>query len=294
MSYDGQPRSCWNKKNNSSSACRNAIFSLFLICICNPISAAEFQPPLLDHGAPGGHLTAMLELVDSAHTVALAAADAATPSAIKLIADDIYASVWGRSSGLIERTGAEVVRGWKTRWQVTYTDFDPNFGIRYGGLPADVTDPAQLGVVGRGRYVRRHLVDRMRGISDEQERLDLEHLIASLNNVIGWMRIDDGVTKAERQPRVDLTYQWDAPKAFWQSSADTGWIFEVQAQALNILKSDYGNDIQSARDHAQALVGLLEKCRQGVDANGDGVIDSVRMEGGLMAVAATAKGAGVL
>ena len=81
------------------------------------------------------------------------------------------------------------------------------------------------------------------------------------------MRIDDGVTKAERQPRVDLTYRWDSPKSFWQGSADTGWLFEVQAQAINILKTDYAGDLVLVQKHVEALMALLDKCR-----NGDGEV----------------------
>ena len=88
-------------------------------------------------------------------------------------------------------------------------------------------------------------------------------MLTPLNNVIGWQRLDDGVTKAERQPRIDLSYRWDSPRAFWQSDADTGWLFTVQAQALNILKSDYAGDLPLARQHAKALQALVKRCRDG-------------------------------
>ena len=118
-------------------------------------------------------------------------------------------------------------------------------------------------------------------------------MVHSLSNVIGWMKIDDGVTKGERQPRVDLTYQWDAPVEFWMSTADTGWLHEAFAQALNILKTDYGDDVEMARSHAADMVDLLEKTMEGVDANGNGSIEPVRMEGGLLTAMQHAGFAGI-
>jgi hypothetical protein len=230
----------------------------------------------------------MFELADAAEAAAVSAAEASSISEIKRRADEVFAFVWGQSSGLVDRNGAASMRGWKSRWQVTFTDFDAAFGERYGGAAPDEADPAQLGIAGRGRYVRRYLA------TDANDSATRDRLVASLNNVIGWMRIDDGVTKAERQPRVDLTYQWDAPKEFWQSSSDTGWLFEVQAQALNILKSSYGEDLATARAHAEDLARLVRKCRDGVDADGDGTISATRMEGGLAAVRDAAREEGLL
>jgi hypothetical protein len=262
-----------------------------LVTAC--VSTAQFPPPRGDYGDPGIHIAAMVELLDDAHEQASQASSANSISEIKQRADTVYAHVWGQSSGLVERTGAALVPGWKTRWQVTYTDFDPAFGQRYGSAPPEITDPSDLGIAGRGRYVRRTLTAELDQRSREEAIL-IEQLIAALNNVIGWMRIDDGVTKAERQPRVDLTYQWDAPKSFWQSSADTGWLFEVQSQALNILKTDYGTDLASAQRHAQGLVALLETVRDGNDADQNGRIGASRMEGGLLTVQSMAQQAGLL
>ncbi len=243
----------------------------------------------------GGHVAAIEEMTTAAHEAATKAANAATVAEVKQQADVVYTYVWGISSGLVRHSGAASMHGWKTRWQSTFTDFDAAFAARYGNAPPQITDPEDLGIVGRGRYIRRALTAK----ADDPDESPLpaqavERLVSSLNNVIGWTRMDNGVTKAELQPRVDLTYQWDAPKAFWQSSADTGWLFEVQAQALNILKSNYDGDLETARQHARDLVALVEKCRVGIDANHDGTISPVMMEGGLNAVMLAAQEAGLL
>lgn len=253
------------------------------------------SPSLSDSHSTGRHISAIEALANSAHEAANAAVNAASVADVKEQADLVYTYVWGQSSGLPQRSGAAVVPGWKTRWQVTYTDFDPAFAERYGNAPPRISNPDDLGIAGRGRYVRRVLTAELDDSTiDPRSRQAVEQLISSLNNVIGWTRIDDGVTKAERQPRVDLTYHWDAPKAFWQSSADTGWLFEVQAQALNILKTNYAGDLMTARAHARDLVALIEKCRTGVDANQDGNVSAVMMEGGLAAVSQAARQAGLL
>ncbi len=243
----------------------------------------------------GGHVAAIEEMTNSAHEAATKAANATTVEQVKQHADVVYATVWGISSGLVQHSGAASIHGWKTRWQSTFTDFDPAFAARYGNAPPQITDPEDLGIIGRGRYIRRTLTTET-DIPDENPppKQAVERLISSLNNIIGWTRMDNGVTKAELQPRVDLTYQWDAPKAFWQSSADTGWLFEVQAQALNILKSNYDGDLETAKKHARDLVALIEKCRDGIDANHDGTISAVMMEGGLTAVKLAAEEAGLL
>ena len=248
-----------------------------------------------DYGPVGDHLSAIEEMVMSAHEAATMAANAATIEQVKQQADVVYRYVWGVSSGLVQNPGAATMHGWKTRWQSTYTDFDPAFAERYGSTPPQITDPEDLGIIGRGRYIRRKLTANLDGLGiNSDSKQVVERLVSSLNNVIGWTRMDNGVTKAELQPRVDLTYQWDAPKAFWQSSADTGWLFEVQSQALNILKSDYGGNLVTAKQHAQDLVALIEKCRDGVDANHDGEVSAVMMEGGLTAVKLAAEQAGLL
>jgi hypothetical protein len=231
----------------------------------------------------GAHVQAIKQLSEQALAASRASEQAATVAEVKRHADAVFETVWGLPSGLAEgRTGAAAIHGWKTRWQVTYADFDEAFAGRYGAEPPEITDPAQLGLVGRGLYVRKRLLTTMENdaASDAQKR-HAGHVVAALNNVIGWMQMDDGVTKAERQPRVDLTRQWDAPSAFWLSTADTGWLYEVYAQALNILKTDYEGDVATARQHAAALTRLLEKTLSGVDADEDGSVAPAMMEGGL-------------
>lgn len=223
------------------------------------------------------HLKAIQQLSRHALEASRTAEAAASVAAVKTQADVVVEAVWGLRSGLADgATGAAAIHGWKTRWQVTNADFDEAFAERYGTKPQEIDDPARLGIVGRGRYVRKQLQALADGGTAHAD-----HVIASLNNVIGWMQIDDGVTKAERQPRVDLTRVWDAPSAFWQSTADTGWLHEAYAQALNILKTDYDGDVAMARRHAAAMTALLEKCLSGVDADQNGSIAPAMMEGGL-------------
>ena len=135
--------------------------------------------------------------------------------------------------------------------------------------------------------------DALEAARQAAEAPTVEAVKEHADQVFGWMKIDDGVTKRERQPRVDLTYQWDAPVDFWMSTADTGWLHEAFAQALNILKTDYGDDVEMARSHAADMVDLLEKTMEGVDANGNGSIEPVRMEGGLLTAMQHAGFAGI-
>jgi hypothetical protein len=232
----------------------------------------------------GTYLIEMRELTERALSASRDAETAASVGAVKEHADEVFASIWGVSSGIVDEgaSGAENTHGWKTRWQVTYTDFDSLFSDRYGSAPPEITDPSQLGIIGRGRYVRKAL-DEMVGVDNPDGTIQTHgpHVIHSINNVIGWMKMDDGVTKGERQPRVDLTREWDSPIEFWMSSADTGWIWEVYAQASNILKTDYDGDLDSARQHAADLSMLLERALDGVDANGNGTVEPAKMEGGL-------------
>jgi hypothetical protein len=106
------------------------------------------------------------------------------------------------------------------------------------------------------------------------------------------MKMDDGVTKAERQPRIDLTRKWDAPTEFWNSTADTGWIYALYAQSLNILKVHYEGDTALARKHAEGLVTLSERVLNGLDADQNGMVDPVMMEGGIYAALDQARSAG--
>ncbi len=228
-----------------------------------------------------------LEAIDALNLKALHASRAAESAYsvgdVKSGADTVFQAVWGQPSGLPGDTIAAVATyGWKTRWQTDGTAFDKDHVERHGSEPPAVTDPAQLGIIGRGRRVRALLQTLLEDPSTESsQRTHASHVIASLNNVIGWMRLDDGITKAELQPRVDLTYVWDAPSEFWNTTADTGWLHEAFSQAVNILKTDYAGDLELARSHAADMTALLEKCRSGVDHDGNGSIAPVMMEGGL-------------
>lgn len=230
------------------------------------------------------YLNEIQALADEALAASRNAENASSVSEVKRQADAVFETIWGMPSGLADTDarGAEYAHGWKTQWQVTYTDFDSAFAARYGSEPPEIQDPGRLGIVGRGRYVRRQLESRIDGSSAAaSERTHGSHVVTSLNNVIGWMKMDDGVTKGERQPRVDLTREWDSPIEFWMSTSDTGWLHEVYAQAINILKTDYESDVETARDHAAGMTQLLERAVEGEDADGNGTIEPVKMEGGI-------------
>ena len=264
--------------------------------------AADELERLVDGAAPAGssgEIGTYLQQIEGLSQDALKASQAAEKAesvdGVKQHADEVFALIWGVPSGLTASgaTGEAAIHGWKTRWQTTYTDFDSSFAARYGDAPPEITDPQQLGIIGRGLYLR----DQLQAIADdstasEDKRQYAEAAIASLNNGIGWMKMDDGVTKGERQPRVDLTREWDAPKAFWLSTSDTGWLYEVYSQALNILKTNYDGDVATAQQHAADMTMLMNKYLDGEDANKDGTVEPVMMEGGLNAALDQAKKAG--
>ena len=245
----------------------------FLPVIC---CTAIFATPSFSkaQSQEGLYLRDIEQLFDQASTASRNAAQSTEIQEIKVQADLVIKSIWGASSGLLTQTGAASVHGWKTRWQTDGTEFDEAHSRRHGSKPPLIPDPAQLGIMGRGRAVIRML-------SDAEGKPHAEHVTASLSNVIGWMRLSDGVTKGERQPRIDLTHVWDAPTRFWNTSADTGWLGEAYAQALNILKTDYHGNLAMAREHASHMAVLLDRCRSGHDENGDGTITPTMMEGGI-------------
>jgi hypothetical protein len=164
-------------------------------------------------------------------------------------------------------------------------EWAPSYAKRLGTAPPKITDPRQLGVMGRGRAVRGRLmhIDADRPIGSPADTGTRAQVVASISNVIGWTYMSEGLKGNEMQPRVSLTYLWDAPPEFWQSSADTGWLDEVFAQAVNILKTDYGTDATEARRHAAGMSELLEKVLNGVDADKNGTVEPKMMEGGLNA-----------
>ena len=246
-------------------------------CLTVYVSSLVSSPAAFGQDTIAAHLYAIDALSLEALRASQSAEAATRVDAIKQQADIVFRTVWGQSAGLAEdEYGALAMHGWKTRWQTSGTEFDVDHVLRHGDTPPKVTDITQLGIIGRGRQVRKLL----QGWPPE-DNMHVPHIIASLNNVIGWMRLDDGITKAERQPRIDLTYIWDAPSAFWNTTADTGWLHEVFAQAINILKTDYQGDLDMARNHAAAMTQLIQKCRDGIDANSDGTIAPVMMEGGI-------------
>lgn len=217
----------------------------------------------------------MRQMTEQALATSRAAEQAASVAEIKNAAGQVLQAVWGVAPGRPEGsgTGEIAVPGWKERWQVTGAEWGGGFAERYGTAPPRVTDPRQLGIMGRGRAVRGHL---------GQTRA-AEPVVASLNNVIGWTYITEGLKVRENQPRISLTYVWDAPSEFWQSSADTGWLDEVYSQAANILKTNYNNDVAEARRHAAGMTELLQKVLAGVDADKSGTVEPKMMEGGLHA-----------
>lgn len=242
------------------------------------------SPVIAQSGAAGAFLVEMHDLTEQALAASREAENAESVNEVKQFADEVFASIWGLSSGLVGENarGAENAHGWKTRWQVTFSDFDSLFAARYGSAPPEISDPTELGIIGRGRHARRILEDALASDSpDESIQTHGPHVVHSINNVIGWTKMDDGVTKGERQPRVDLTREWDSPIEFWMSTSDTGWIWEVYAQASNILKTDYDEDLNAAQQHAADMTVLIERALEGVDANGNGTVEPTKMEGGL-------------
>lgn len=272
---------------------KNFLYGIVLMALGLPIGQALGQA---QRAGIATHLEALQEEAERALQAARSAERARSVADVKAGADAVFALIWGLPSGLSaeDAEGAARMHGWKTRWQVSYDHFDEAFAARYGKAPPEVADPAHLGILGRGRHARMLLQAAADSQATPEVRRHAEATIAALNNVIGWMQIDDGVTKSERQPRVDLTRQWDAPPAFWRSTADTGWLFEVYAQALNILKTDYEGDVATARTHAAGMATLLDKCLQGLDANADGTVEPVMMEGGLRTALAEAQAGGFL
>jgi len=193
--------------------------------------------------------------------------------------------VWGSAAARGEgNTGELTVPGWKERWQVTGAEWAPSYAKRLGTAQPKITDPRQLGVMGRGRAVRGRLTKIIYdSTAAAPARESAKQVYASINDVIGWTYIGEGLKGNEMQPRISLTYMWDAPPEFWQSDADTGWLDAVFAQASNILKTDYGTDVAEARKHAAGMTELLQRVLNGVDADKNGTIEPKMMEGGLNA-----------
>lgn len=256
------------------------------------------QPSEVGPSEVGPYLQEVVQLAEEALAASREAERAETVAGVKAGAETTFQAVWGLPSGLSEGRagGASNQHGWKTRWQTTPAAFDSAFAARYGTAPPEVTDVQELGILGRGLHVRRQFAVAPDSAGPDTPGLHYSHesIVAPLSNAIGWMRMDNGITKGELQPRVDLTYQWDAPPEFWKSTADTGWLHEAYAQALNILKTNYEGDVEMAREHAAGMTALLEKALDGVDADNNRTVEPVMMEGGLRAALQEAESAGLI
>lgn len=297
------------KSKQAVPGLRPALLAAALAAAALPAGAQEQprpvtpdRPTMSDFGTSlsaaqaGALLAEMGQLADQAIAASRAAETAGSVAEVKAGASRVLEAVWGLAPGVSGAEPSEVARlGWKERWQVSGDEFDPNFVRRLGAQPPQITDPRQLGMVGRGRAVRGHLEQLVEGeaATTGARREAAEATLASLNDVIGWTHITRGYKGREVQPRISLTHEWDAPTAFWNSTADTGWLFEAEAQAINIVKTDYGTDVAEARQHAAAMTELLQRVREGVDANRNGTVEAVRMEGGLNAALAAGARAGL-
>lgn len=274
----------------------------FVLLVCGGLSLFT-HPATAQEDAPseeevGPLLQTMTNRAETALDASASAEEAESVADVKAAADTVFRVVWGTSSGLEETNavGASDQHGWKTRWQTSPAAFDSAFAARMGTEGPEVDDPRKLGIMGRGRYVRQHFATAPDSAGPETPGARFSHdaVVAPLSNVIGWMRMDNGITKGELQPRVDLTYRWDAPMSFWNSTADTGWLLQAYSQAVNILKTEYDGDVEMARQHAAAMTDLLDKVLNGVDANGNGTVEAKAREGGLRVVVQEARAADLL
>jgi hypothetical protein len=227
----------------------------------------------------------MQKLTEQALATSRSAEKAASVADVKTAAGKVIQMVWGSAAARGEGNTAELtVPGWKERWQVTGGEWSASYAKRLGTAQPKITDPRQLGVMGRGRAVRGRLTKLIYdSATAAPQRESAKQVYASINDVIGWTYIGEGLKGNEMQPRISLTYMWDAPPEFWQSDADTGWLDAVFAQASNILKTDYGTDVAEARKHAAGMTEMIQRVLNGVDADKDGTIEPKMMEGGLNA-----------
>ena len=236
-------------------------------------------------------LAEMQQITEKALATSRAAEKAASVADVKTAAGQVLQAAWGNAAGRGEGNTAEVtLPGWKERWQVTGGEWSPSYAKRLGTLPPKITDPHQLGVMGRGRAVRGRLNAIVAGTiaASPAEKASAEQVAAAVSNVVGWTYISEGLKGNEMQPRISLTYMWDAPSEFWNSTSDTGWFDEAFSQAINILKTDYGTDVAEARKHAAGMTELLQKVLVGLDADKNGKVEPKMMEGGLNAALAAA------
>ena len=260
-------------------------FLLCLACVALLFTSKTLWAQSPSDEDVGPLLREIVDRTEGALQASTSAEEASSVADVKAAADSVFRAVWGVPSGIsaTDASGAVAQHGWKTRWQTTEAAFDSAFAARMGTAPPEIDNPKALGIMGRARHLRSHFAVAPDSAGPETPGALYSHdaIVAPLSNVIGWMRMDNGITKGELQPRVDLTYRWDAPMSFWNSTADTGWLFEAFAQAQNILKTEYDGDVSMAREHAEGMTQLLEKALNGVDANGNGTVEAKAQEGGL-------------
>jgi hypothetical protein len=181
--------------------------TLLLICCSLFLFAAGFPAGALAQATNeeiAGHLQAIDQLTRDALEASRMAEEATSVADVKSQADRVFAAIWGSSSD-IDQNGvgrAEKVHDWKTRWQSDTDDFELETPDQFGTLPPAITDPAQLGIIGRGRFVREQLWDSTRADAGNPH---FTHINAALSNVIGWMHIDyaparGGMRSAVRPP----------------------------------------------------------------------------------------------
>ncbi|MBW3629145.1 MAG: hypothetical protein KY464_07595, partial [Gemmatimonadetes bacterium] len=138
-------------------------------------------------------LTEMRDLTQQALAASRAAEQAASVADVKNAANRVFELAWGQPSGVAptDATGAVTSLGWKEHWQVNGAEFHENFVKRLGTQAPRISDPRQLGIMGRGRAVRGRLEQGSRGSSLAylSQQNAAEGALVSLNNVIGWMYV---------------------------------------------------------------------------------------------------------
>jgi len=238
-------------------------------------TAEDFIRVYKNYGTPtpeeiGEYLKDIYRLAEEIREEIHLAANAETVEEVKEHAAKIYELIMGVSSS---DTGGAL--GWEDRW-----------------YPQSFEVP---GFDAKARYVReliQVLIDDPN--TPEEVKIHGSFVIQSINNVIGWMIHGTGRKSGTLQPRLNLTYVWDAPTEFWLSTADTGWIHEVTAQATNIVRVNYGDDVEEARKHAADMIPLMERVFEGDETDVDTLYWPYMMRGGLEVVMMHAKQAGFL
>lgn len=238
-------------------------------------TADDFIEAYKQYGTPtaeeiGAYLNDIYRIAEEIREEINLAATADTVEEIKEHAEHVYELIMGVPSG-----GTGSTLGWEERWYPQSADVP--------GLDA------------KARYVReliQVLVDDPN--SSDEVQLHGSFVVQSLNNVVGWMIHGTGRKSGTLQPRLNLTYVWDAPTEFWLSSADTGWVHEVSAQASNIIRVNYGDDVEEARKHAEAMIPLMERVFEGAETDADTLFWPYMMRGGLEVVMQHGKQAGFL